>query len=167
MPEMKPCPEAHRRLIDRLRIQASDVHRLTENLSEAQLAKRVIPDHWSLKELVCHIRRVQQVFIHDRLDAMLAADNPELVAYYPEDDDAFAGLLKRSTDEAIAGYLEERQRLIGRLEALSLTEWHRSGRHPVYVESDVYSLAEYCVHHEAHHIYQMFQRRALIGRVPG
>ena len=167
MPETKPCPEAHRRLVDRFRIQASDVHRLTEGLHENHLAKRVIPDRWSLKELVCHIRRMQQVFIHDRLDVVLARDNPELAAYQPDSDPHFLELVGRPTYETVTRYLEERQRLIGRLEALSLTEWHRLGRHPVYVESDVYSLAEYCVHHEAHHIYQMFQRRALIGRVPG
>jgi hypothetical protein len=167
MPETKPCPEAHRRLIDRLRIQASDVHRLTEGLHENHLAKRVVPDRWSLKELVCHVQRVQQIFIHDRLDAMLTNDNPELVAYYPEDDPLFEKMLATPADESIAAFLEERQRLIARLEKLTLEEWHRPGRHPVYSQSDVYSLAEYCVHHEAHHIYQMFQRRALIGRIPG
>ncbi len=167
MSETKPCPEAHRRLLDRLSIQASDVHRLTLGLHENHLAKRVIPDRWSLKELVCHIRRVQQIFVDDRLDAMLESDDPELVVYEPDDDPLFLDMVEKPADETITTFLAERQRLIERLGQLSLADWHRPGRHPTYPKSDVYSLAEYCAHHEAHHIYQMFQRRALIGLVPG
>jgi hypothetical protein len=158
----KPCPEACR-LLDRLHLQATDVHRLTEGLHENHLAKRVLTDRWSLKELVCHIRRVQQVFVQDRLELMLAQDNPQLVAYAPESDPRFPEMVEQPTDETITAYLEERKRLIDRLAALTPDAWHRPARHPTYPKSDVCSLAEYLVHHEAHHIYQMFQRRALLG----
>ncbi|HET9320663.1 MAG TPA: hypothetical protein VFO27_12840, partial [Bryobacteraceae bacterium] len=51
--------EAHRRLIARLRQQADDVRRIAAGLDEVSLAKRTIPEKWSLKELVCHLHRVQ------------------------------------------------------------------------------------------------------------
>jgi hypothetical protein len=163
MPDNKrPCAEACR-LLDRLRLQATDVHRLTEGLHENHLTRRVIPDRWSLKELVCHIRRMQQVFVQDRLEVVLTQDNPQLVAYSPEADPRFSEMVERPTAETITAYLEERQQLLDRLSALPPEAWQRTGRHPTYPHSDVCSLAEYLVHHEAHHIYQMFQRRALIA----
>ncbi len=165
MAQVKECPESVR-LLDRLRLQAADVHRLTDNLHENHLAKRVVPDRWSLKELVCHIRRMQQVFIEDRLDVVLERDNPELAAYQPESDPRFLELVGRPTYETITRYLEERQALVARLESLAPEQWHRPARHPIFLQSDVCTLTEYLVHHEAHHIYQMFQRRALVGRVP-
>jgi len=35
---------------------------LVSGLDEATFAKRIKPDQWSLKELVCHLDRVQQIF---------------------------------------------------------------------------------------------------------
>jgi len=166
MPEkQKPCSEG-RRLLDRLHLQASDVHRLTKDLDEKQLARRVLPERWSLKELACHIRRVQQVFVDDRLELMLTQDSPQLLAYVPERDPRFAAMLEESAERAITGFLEERQALIERLAALAPEQWRRPGRHPTYQQIDVCSLAEYLVHHEAHHVYQLFRRRALLAPLP-
>src|SRR5947208_12736108 len=67
--------EAHRRLVERLRQQADDVRRLTAGLDEELIAKRTVPEKWSLKELVCHLHRVQQVF-GGRVETMLVQDNP-------------------------------------------------------------------------------------------
>ena len=166
MPESKTCPEAHRRLIDRILAQASDVQRLTAGLHENHLSKRVVPSRWSLKELACHLRRVQQVFIRERLELMLEQDNPELPAYDPDTDPRFIEMTEQPASETIAAYLEERAHLVERLRTLTREQWHRPGRHPVYAQGDVYSLAEYHAHHEAHHVYQMYQRRALLSPVP-
>jgi hypothetical protein len=159
--EQKSCPEG-RRLLDRLHLQALDVHRLTKDLDERQLARRVLPDRWSLKELACHIRRVQQVFVDNRLELMLTEETPQLLAYVPERDPRFASMVEQPAEGAITGFLEERQALIHRLSALTPEQWHRPGRHPTYGKIDVCSLAEYLVHHEAHHVYQIFRRRALL-----
>jgi hypothetical protein len=109
---------------------------------------------------------MQEVFVSQRLDLMLEHDNPELPAYDPDGDPRFVDLTEQATSETIASYLEDRAQLVERLKRLTPEEWHRPGRHPVYAQGDVYSLAEYLAHHEAHHIYQMYQRRALLGPVP-
>jgi hypothetical protein len=166
MPEPKTCPETHPRLVDRIRAQANDVQRLTAGLHENHLSKHVVPSRWSLKELACHLLRMQEVFVSQRLDLMLEHDNPELPAYDPDGDPRFVDLTEQATSETIASYLEDRAQLVERLKRLTPEEWHRPGRHPVYAQGDVYSLAEYLAHHEAHHIYQMYQRRALLGPVP-
>jgi len=157
--------EAHRRLIARLRQQADDITRIAAGLDEASLAKRTIPDKWSLKELLCHLHRVQQVF-ESRIASMLAQDNPAITVYSPDDDAEFEKMLSRPAKDALAAFLEDRERLAAQWEELSPGEWHRSGRHPEYPHYDVHFQVEYMVHHEAHHIYQMFQRRTPFGKMP-
>jgi hypothetical protein len=157
--------EAHRRLIARLRQQADDVIRITAGLDEASLAKRTIPDKWSLKELVCHLHRVQQVF-DGRIASMLAQDNPAITVYSPDDDAEFQKMVARPAQGALAAFLEDRERLAAQWEGLSPAEWHRPGRHPEYSHYDVHFQVEYMAHHEAHHIYQMFQRRTPFGKMP-
>jgi hypothetical protein len=157
--------EAHRKLVTRLRQQAEDVSRMTTGLDEASLAKRTVPDKWSLKELVCHLDRVQQVF-EERVEALLAQDNPSIVIYDPEGDKEFEEMVSRPSRNSLAAFLQSREKFADRLEKLSPAEWHRTGRHPEYPHYDVHFQIEYMVHHEAHHIYQMYQRRAPLGKMP-
>lgn len=154
---------AHHRIADRLRQQSEDVKRLTSDLDEKALAKRTIPEKWSLKELVCHVWRVQQVF-EKRLDALLAKENPEIASYEPEGDQEFPGMVALPAEKSLAEFLAGRQRLISRLEKLTPADWHRAGRHPEYPHYDVHFAMEYMAHHEAHHIYQMYMRRAPFGK---
>lgn len=152
--------ETHR-LIARLREQAREIHRLLSGLPENQLAQRLEAGQWSLKELVCHLWRVQQVF-DSRIELMLAEDNPEIAVYEPDGDAEFERLAARPAAEVLSGFLGDRQRLLKRLENLEASAWQRPGRHPEFPDYDVGFQVEYMAHHEAHHIYQMFQRRALL-----
>ena len=45
----------HAKLAARLRDQAHDIRRLVAGLDEEALARRPIPDKWSLKEVVAHL----------------------------------------------------------------------------------------------------------------
>ncbi len=159
----------HLALVQRLRSQAADVRRLTAGLDEAALSARTVPGKWSLKELVCHFRRMEAIF-GDRFRGMLAGENDEntvIVPYNdPDGDPLFAALAQRPTEEVLSEYLREREALCQRLEALSPAEWHRKATHPEFPHYDVHFQAEYMAHHEAHHIYQLFQRRVPLGKLP-
>jgi hypothetical protein len=155
----------HLALVARLRAQAADVERLTSGLDEAALAKRTIPDKWSLKELVCHFRRMETIFA-DRFERMLTEDAIIVPYDDPDGDPVFLAMTRRPTAEVIAEYLSERAALCRRLEALTPAEWHRKARHPQFTHYDVHFGVEYMAHHEAHHIYQLFQRRVVFGKLP-
>jgi hypothetical protein len=155
----------HLALIERLRRQAAEVLRLTSGVPEASLATPTVPGKWSLKELVCHFRRMEEIF-GERFNRLLTEENPPVVPYDPDGDAAFAKLTERVTEEVLAEYLREREALCRRLEALGPAEWHRKGRHPEFEHYDLHFQAEYMAHHEAHHIYQLFQRRAPLGKLP-
>ena len=156
---------AHLALVERLRRQAADIRRLTDGLGEASLATPTVPGKWSLKELVCHFRRMEEIF-GERFGRLLAEDNPGIVPYSLEVDQEFEKLTERATEEVLQEYLREREALCRRLETLSPAQWHRKGRHPEFEQYDVHFQAEYMAHHEAHHIYQLFQRRAPLGKLP-
>jgi hypothetical protein len=126
-----------------------------------------VADKWSLVELVCHLWVVQQLF-EGRIDAMLEQNMPAFESYAPEDDAAFAALLASGPgNEQVQRFLTDRDRFAGRLDALTPTQWRRPGSHPTFGMFDVEFLVEYMVHHEAHHVYQMFSRRVpLVRRAP-
>jgi len=157
--------EAHRQLVARLRQQAGDVARITSGLDETSLANRTVPEKWSIKELVCHLHRVQQIF-EARVNAMLAQDNPAITSYMPDGDVEFEKMVTRPAQDGIRAFLEDRERLALRIDELSASDWHRPGKHPDYPHYDVHFQIEYMVHHEAHHIYQMYQRRVPFGKMP-
>ena len=156
---------AHARIVERLHMNAEDVTRLVAGLSDADLARRTVPEKWSVKELVCHLDRIHEVF-DERLEAMLGQDNPALPSYEPDGDEGFAARVQRPTADTLASFLLRRERLIARLEELRPADWHRPGRHPEYPGYDVHFCVEYLSHHEGHHLYQMFQRRVPFGPIP-
>jgi hypothetical protein len=156
---------AHAKLVQRLRDQADDVRSLVAGLDEESLSKRTIPDKWSLNELVCHVLKVQRVF-SERLERMLAEENPSVTSYKAEDDPNFEKMTARPPQESLAAFLAERERYVERLEDLSPGEWHRGAQHPDFTHYDVHFQTDYLAHHEAHHIYQMLQRRTPFGKLP-
>jgi len=157
----------HLKLVDRLRRQAAEVRRLTRGLDEAQLATHAVPGKWSLKELVCHFRRMEEVF-SGRFEQLLKEENPSITPYgdSPDTDPAFVALQQKPTEDVLEDYLREREALCRRLETLPPPDWHRKGQHPDFDHYDVHFQVEYMAHHEAHHIYQLFQRRLPLGKLP-
>src|SRR6266511_2605454 len=148
----------HLALVERMRRQAADVRRLTSGLTEEALAMPTVAGKCSLKELVCHFRRMEEIFA-DRFERMLTQDGAVIVPYdNPDTDPRQVELTKLPTEEVLADYLREREALCRRLEALSPADWHRKAQHPECPHYDVHFQAEYMAHHEAHHIYQLFQR---------
>jgi hypothetical protein len=157
--------EAHKRLVQRLRQHSADVQRITAGLVEETMAAHTVPGKWSLKEFVCHLLRAQNVF-ETRVEAVLSQENPSIASYSPDGDGEFEQMVARPVSDSLADFFESRERFLQRLDQLSPAEWHRKGQHPEYPHYDVHFQVEYMVHHEAHHIYQMFQRRVPLGRMP-
>jgi uncharacterized damage-inducible protein DinB len=155
--------DLHPRIVARLRDHAKDIRRLTAGLDEAALAHRPVPENWSIKELLCHMWRVQEVF-EMRIEAMLTETNPPITPYGPEDDSEFQEKLKSTGAELVDGFLAHREEFLALLASLPPADWRHHGRHPEYVHYDVQFAVEYLMHHEAHHIYQIFQRRPVTAK---
>jgi len=155
----------HLALVTRLRTQAAEIQRLALGLDEASLATRSVPNKWSMKELICHLRRMETVFA-DRFNRMLTEETTIVPYDDPDSDPLFHELTRRPAAEVLAEFLDERQALCLRLEGLTPAQWHRKAKHPQFQHYDLHFGVEYMVHHEAHHIYQLFQRRVPFGKLP-
>jgi uncharacterized protein (TIGR03083 family) len=151
--------EAHRRIVEKLEAQGAEIRRLCAGLEEDAIAKRPASGKWSVKEVLAHIARIQEVF-EGRLEALLTQEKPPIVSYSPERDADFEAVAAKTSPELLKLFDAGRARLVARLIALSPEQWHRAGTHPDYPSYDVHFCMEYMAHHEAHHIYQMFERRA-------
>jgi hypothetical protein len=152
----------HARLTARLRDQAHDIRRLVSGLDEETMARRPVPDKWSLKELVAHLWRVQEVF-ESRIEAMLTQSKPMLTPYDPARDLEFETKLISTSEDLVAGFLGDREELAALLESLSPADWRRRGIQPEYGHYDVQLAVECLAYHEAHHIYQMLNRRWMLA----
>jgi hypothetical protein len=155
----------HLALVQRLRAQAAEVKRLAAGLDEAALATRSVPDKWSMKELICHFRRMETIF-GDRFARMLTEEITIVPYESPDGDDVFLAMTERPTADVLAEFLSEREALCRQLEGLTPAEWHRKAKHPQFPHYDLHFQVEYMAHHEAHHIYQLFQRRVPFGKLP-
>src|SRR5436309_2390283 len=91
---MQAAPDPHGSLTEKLQRQEREMLRMVQGLDEESLRKRTIPEKWSLKELACHLWRVQKLFA-DRMEAMLTQDNPTITSYHPEGDAEFAHMLEQ------------------------------------------------------------------------
>jgi hypothetical protein len=155
-----------RELVARLRQLGEDVRRLTRGFDDVTLQRRTEADKWSLVELACHLWFVQRMF-EGRIDAMLERDTPGFTSYAPENDPAFTAFIaSRPGNEAVQTFLADRERFACRLDSLTPAEWRRTGQHPTFGVFDIAFLVEYMVHHEAHHVYQIFTRRVPFVRRP-
>jgi hypothetical protein len=155
----------HLALVQRLRAQAAEVKRLAAGLDETALAARTVPDKWSMKELICHLRRMETIF-SDRFHRMLTEEATIVPYDSPDGDEVFVALTKRPAAEVLADFLTEREGLCRRLDGLTPADWHRKATHPQFPHYDLHFQVEYMAHHEAHHIYQLFQRRVPFGKLP-
>ena len=95
----------HLALVQRLRTQAAEIDRLTTGVDEEALATRTLPDKWSMKELVCHFRRMETIFT-ERFSRMLTEDTTIVPYDDPDRDPDFIALTRRPAAEVLAEYLQ-------------------------------------------------------------
>jgi len=79
---------------------------LVRSVPPERLKKRPKPEKWSAHEHACHIATTHGLFF-ERLDRMLAQDNPAIKAYQPdqEEDDM---LIKMDLDASLLQWARER-----------------------------------------------------------
>ena len=59
---MRDKHAVHLALVQRLRAQAAEVRGWRRVWTRAALATRSVPDKWSMKEFICHFRRMETIF---------------------------------------------------------------------------------------------------------
>src|SRR5881628_3428928 len=138
----------------RLARAADELAAAIRGRDDAALSRRPEPKAWSAKEIVCHLRDIEELCVL-RYHAMLAMPEPRMfvvgvtardpVAFgiiggapYPLDADRWAEerqYLRSDTGEALGAFRRRRDEALGLLRALTPEQWERGGLVPTGARS--------------------------------
>jgi len=123
-------------------------------LQRDDAAARFRPDRWSVLEYACHVRDVFRVY-DGRLARMLAEDGPHY-DNWDQDETAASGAY-RAQDPAVVGpeLLEAAETVAVRFDAVTDTQWNRTGFRSDGAAFTVESFARYFVHDPVHHLWDV------------
>jgi uncharacterized damage-inducible protein DinB len=130
--------------------------RLTDGMSEQHLRAGHGPAQWSVKELVFHLRDVDEVFL-GRFQRMAAEQDPFLPAF---DQEAYArdrNYQDGNAAQALADFAMFRGRMVELLRTVDLS---RGGRHEETGHITIGGAAEHLVSHDLQHLRQIAESGA-------
>ena len=165
----------------RLEQTPAELERAIAGKPDAEVGRRPDAHNWSAKEIVCHLRDVEELF-QIRFHTVLALDEPRILVLGAGADDLAAWRIggpighpldperwaeerqysRNDTQEALAAFARRRAEVLTLLRPLSPVEWQRAGIHlrrgRLTLGDWVASLAA----HDENHLDQL--HRALDGR---
>src|SRR3989337_3664363 len=115
--------------IERLRRTADDLAAALKGVPEAIAAKRPAEKAWAAKEVVCHLRDVEELGLN-RFQAILANDEPKLLPIDPDAGALDRQYLRNDAGEALSSFGRRRRETLDFLAALKPEQWERAGLHP-------------------------------------
>jgi DinB family protein len=167
--------------LKRLRTTTDEIRTAIEGKNDTLLARRPEPRSWSPKEIVCHLRDVEELFLV-RFQTMLAMDEPAILTFsatpealaawgiggdvgHPLDPDRWAEerqYLRCDTAAALRAFARRRDELLALLDGLTEPQWQRAGIHPRRGRMPLGDWVASLAGHDDNHLDQL--RRALDGR---
>lgn len=181
-----PTPDEYSALsiearLRRLQQTSGEIEQAIAGKSDAELSRRPWPDSWAAKEIVCHLRDVEELF-QLRFHTVVALDEPRILVLgadakdlapwriggsigHPLDPARWAEerqYLRNDAREALAAFQRRRIEVLALLQSLSPTEWERGG---IHLSQGRLTLADWVARlasHDDNHVDQL--RRALEGR---
>lgn len=119
------------RILWNLKSLPNELEDLLTGVDDDTFRWRPIPNKWSLKEIMCHLRDMEEMAYLNRYRRMLAEDNPRLPNI---DQDRIAyerGYIDQDARVALEEFKRLRAETIKTLEAAPADSWSRAGTHEV------------------------------------
>ncbi len=117
------------RLLHNLKSLPNELDDLLKDLDEETLRWRPIPNKWSIKEIMCHLRDMERLAYLARYRRILSEDNP-LLPNVDQDRLAFeSDYINQDAHAALQEFKQLRSETIQTLEAAPAAAWSRSGTH--------------------------------------
>jgi hypothetical protein len=129
--------------------------------SEAVLARRPDPKNWAAKEVVCHLRDVEEAY-GLRIAFVLAMDEPKWPRIDPDRWALERQYLRNDVTEALAAFRRRREETLSDFRKLSPAEWQRAGIHASRGRMTLDDMLAMMAWHDDNHLDQL--TRALEGR---
>ena len=134
---------------------------LIRGQNEAILAKRPDGKNWAAKEIICHLRDTDELFM-GRFQAILTIDEPK---FSPADADRWAEdrqYLRNDVQEALAAFRRRRGENLKILRGLKPEQWERAGIHATRGRETLRNWVTLMANHDINHLDQL--KRALAGQ---
>lgn len=130
------------------------IHTLLQTTQPGQWIEHPQAGEWSLLEIICHLRDVDQEVNLLRVEAILVQDNV-FIAGQSTDQWADERLYyQQDTWLAFSNFASARAKLVNILVGLSQSDWDRRARHTFLGPTSLRELAEIMVDHDRLHIRQ-------------
>lgn len=169
------------RCLERMERTADEVAAAIDGQSDAALSRRPAPASWSAKEVVCHVRDIEELFLL-RFRTMLALAEPIFLVLgemppdraawgivegdaLPFDPDRWAEerqYLRNDTGQAVVALRRRRQETLALLGRLTPEQWQRGSIHVTLGRMTFADWVALIAAHDDKHLAQL--RRALEGR---
>ncbi len=130
-------------------------------ISDGVLARRPDGKNWAAKEIICHLRDTEELFL-SRFQALMALDEPK---FFPADADRWAEerqYLRNDTEEALSAFRRRRSDTVTFLRGLRPEQWNRTGIHASRGRDSLRGFAGSIPKHDVNHLEQL--KRALDGK---
>ncbi len=154
---LKPVEPTIQGLISILRATPAALDTLSRMLSEADWQQRPAQAEWSVTEILCHLRDVDQEVNLPRLQEVLRGDNPFLAGI---NSDPWASERKYCQQDGILALREftaVRMNLLQLLSSLTPEQWQLPARHAIFGPTTLRELVSFMTTHDRSHIQQIRQ----------
>jgi hypothetical protein len=141
-------------VLDAIRRAPDIIVPLVREVPPAILKRRPAPRRWSAHEHACHLANVHGLFF-GRLEQMLTEPAPVIRPYLPGDQDPDDLLLRMDLDDSLRRFVEDRRRLVARLETLEPADWARTAEHGEYRVYSVFIMFRHLALHDFLHAYRI------------
>ena len=149
-------------LLEKLRDAPKTLASLLQGVSGEALRRRPAPGKWSMLEIACHLRDVEQLFL-ERYAKIANHDRPALRMM---NQDQLAGALKYNEDDSamvMQEFKAARAETVGLLYGLAYQSWQRVGLHPKRGEFTIANQVDLHVGHDTNHLNQIRSLREGFG----
>jgi uncharacterized damage-inducible protein DinB len=163
MPTMEEVAKQTReQRVARLTRTADDLAAAVRGQSEEALSRRPDAKNWAAKEVVCHLRDTEELFM-ERFQMILAMDEPKLSGLNPDRWADERQYLRNDVNGALAAFRKRRDESLDFLEKLPSDAWQRAGVHATRGKFTLEDFVILMTWHDDNHLDQL--ERALEGRV--
>jgi len=145
----------------RMERTVNDYAAVVKNVSDAQLTKRPDPKNWSAKEVVCHVRDIEESFM-TRFLSIMAMDDPKFLPVEPDRWAVERQYQRNDVQEALAAFKTRREETLRFFRGLKPEQWERGGIHATRGRMTLKDFVELMAWHDDNHLDQL--KRALDGK---
>ncbi len=121
------------------------------------------PDEWSLAEICCHLRDVEQEVNYPRIMKVFQEDNPFIPGMETDQWASDRQYIRQNGPAALQDFIQARIKVLEILKGTGTAGWQRKARHAIFGRTDLRELVGITATHDRSHVRQFFQVNQFMG----